>query len=98
MKRYRDSITPPGMDLPDTAKMFNITARSISNRVKAAAKAAGLGDGYSGHSGRVGLAHRAARSEFSTSMTMVSGRWSRSETVARYQRKLDSTELANQLQ
>ncbi len=41
--------------VPDT-KVFGLATRHIGNRVKAAAKAADLGEGFSGHSGRVGMA------------------------------------------
>ena len=36
--------------------VFGMTAKTNNRRVKAAAQAAGLGEGFSGHSGRVGLA------------------------------------------
>ena len=35
-----------------------MTGEALANRVRAAAKAAGLGDGFSGHSGRIGMARR----------------------------------------
>ena len=52
--------------------------------VKAAAQAAGLGEGSSGHSGRVGLARRMARAGAPDSAIMRQGRWSSSTMVAKY--------------
>ena len=39
-----------------SASIFNLAASTIARRIKAAAAAAGLGSGFSGHSGRVGMA------------------------------------------
>ena len=36
--------------------MFGLTGEALANRVRAAARAAGLGDGFTGHSGRIGMA------------------------------------------
>ena len=52
-------------DEPDAAvPVFGLTGEALANRVRAAARAAGLGDGFTGHSGRIGMARRmvAARS------------------------------------
>ena len=43
-----------------SASIFNLAASTIARRIKAAAAAAGLGSGFSGHSGRVGMARRMA--------------------------------------
>ena len=46
-------------DEPDSAApVFGLTGEALANRVRAAARAAGLGDGFSGHSGRIGMARR----------------------------------------
>ena len=60
------AITPAGMaalrrairpEEPEPGQsVFGLSERQISRRIKDAATAAGLGDGFSGHSGRVGLA------------------------------------------
>ena len=42
------------------AALFGLSAPSISRRIRAAAAVAGLGLGFSGHSGRVGMARRMA--------------------------------------
>ena len=38
--------------------MFGLTGEALANRVRDAFKAAGLGDNFSGHSGRIGMARR----------------------------------------
>ena len=47
-------IRPDDVDL--ASPVFGLTGETLANRVRAAARAAGLGDGFSGHSGRIGLA------------------------------------------
>ena len=49
-------IQPDGAD--PAAPMFGLTGETLANRVSAAARAAGLGDRFSGHSGRIGMARR----------------------------------------
>ena len=45
----------------DDDSVFGLSMSQISRRVDSMARAAGLGEGYSGHSGRVGLAIRMTR-------------------------------------
>ena len=45
----------------DDESVFGLSMSQISRRVDSMARAAGLGEGYSGHSGRVGLAIRMTR-------------------------------------
>ena len=74
-------------DDPDPrAAVFGLSERQIARRIKDAAKHAGLGDGYSGHSGRVGLARTMTDNGAPINVTMKQGRWRRAETVARYTR------------
>ena len=56
----------------------------IGRRVQAAARAAGLGDGYTGHSGRVGMAQDLVKSGVELSALMTAGRWKSSKMPARY--------------
>ena len=95
--RYRESCESPIKTLADSDSVFGLSAHQISRRVKTMAKAAGLGDGYSGHSGRVGLAVRAARSGLSVGETQIQGRWAKADTVTRYQRGISSSELVAKL-
>ena len=43
-------------DAQPTDSIFNLHRNQISNRIKKAAQIAGLGDGFSGHSPRIGMA------------------------------------------
>ena len=71
-----------GVDL--SAPVFGLSASQIGRRVKAAAKAAGLGDGFTGHSGRVGMAKDLAATGVELPALMQAGRWSSSRMPARY--------------
>ena len=75
----------PAQELLDrNAKIFGMTARHIGNRVRAAAEAAGLGDGFTGHSGRVGMAQGLVKSGVELPALMTAGRWKSSNMPARY--------------
>ena len=50
-------------------------ASRCSNRIRAAAKSAGLGDGFTGHSPRVGMAVDLVASGASVAAVQVAGRW-----------------------
>ena len=54
-------IRPDDVDL--AAPVFGLTGETLANRLRAAARAAGLGDGFSGHSGRIGMARRMVAGE-----------------------------------
>ena len=75
----------PAEELLDPATpVFGMTTRHIGNRVRAAAKAAGLGEGYTGHSGRVGMAQDLVKSGVELPALMTAGRWKSSKMPARY--------------
>ena len=78
--------------------VFGMTANTINRRVKTAAQAAGLGEGFSGHSGRVGLARRMARAGAPDSAIMRQGRWSSSAMVAKYTRGESAGDAARWLE
>ena len=51
------AIMPEDTAVVDPARrVFELSASQIGRRIDAAAKAAGLGEGFTGHSGRVGMA------------------------------------------
>ena len=52
--------------------------------MSAAAKAAGLGEGFTGHSGRVGMAQDLSASGVELPELMTAGRWKSSKMPARY--------------
>ena len=68
----------------DDAPVFGLSAAQVHRRLKQAAKAAGLGTGFSGHSGRVGMARRMTRNGAPMAVTMNQGRWKSPRMVARY--------------
>ena len=72
--------------------VFGLMPNGISRRIDKSAQAAGLGEGYSGHSPRVGMARDLARAGTELTRLMTAGRWrsprmpalyTRNETVAR---------------
>ena len=78
------AIRPAPELLDPGASVFGMTTRHIGNRVRAATKAAGLGEGYTGHSGRVGMAQDLVKSGVELPALMTAGRWKSSKMPARY--------------
>ena len=78
------AIRPAPELLDRNAKIFGMTTRHIGNRVRAAAEAAGLGEGFTGHSGRVGMAQDLVKSGVELPALMTAGRWKSSKMPARY--------------
>ena len=68
------------------APVFGLAISQISRRVDSMALAAGLGDGYSSHSGRVGLAIRMTRRGAPLQAVQTHGRWKSPSMPARYTR------------
>ena len=75
---------------PDTspdARVFGLRCgRSISNRIAAMARAAGLGEGFTGHSPRVGMAQDLTARGLGLTAIMVAGRWKSERMPAYYSR------------
>ena len=76
----------PGAAAPETP-VFGLAPDTIGRRVKAACQAAGLPDGYSGHSARVGTAQALVRAGASLPEVMQAGRWQGPAMVSRYAAK-----------
>ena len=77
----------PAQELLDPATpVFGMSTRHIGNRVRAAAKAAGLGEGYTGHSGRVGMAQDLATAGTGLVELQTAGRWASPRMPAHYTR------------
>ena len=55
--------------------VFGLCRNQIAQRIKQAARAAGLGEGFSGHSPRVGMARDLARIGIELPALMQAGRW-----------------------
>ena len=66
--------------------VFGAAAKTINPRLREAAPTPSLGEEFSAHSGRVGLARRMARAGVPDSAIMRQGRWSSSAMVAKYTR------------
>ena len=77
-------IRPENVD--PGAPVFGLTGETLANRVRAAAEAAGLGAGFTGHSGRIGMARRMVAAGAPTAAVQRQGRWKHGDMVARYTR------------
>ena len=72
-------------DADESDRLFGLrSGRAVSNRIAAMARAAGLGDGFSGHSPRVGMAQDLAANGASTTELMGAGRWTGHRMPAHY--------------
>ena len=71
-------------DVDGAASVFGLSARQLPRRIQAMALVAGLGEGFSGHSGRVGMAQDLAASGAELPALMVAGRWQSPQMPARY--------------
>ena len=79
------AIMPEGFAVVDpSTPVFGLSASQIGRRVDAAAKAAGLGEGFTGHSGRVGMAQDLSASGVELPALMNAGRWKSPKMPARY--------------
>ena len=78
------AIKPAEELLDRNTPVFGLSPRQIGRRVSAAARAAGLGEGYTGHSGRVGMAQDLVKSGVELPALMTAGRWKSSTMPARY--------------
>ena len=78
------AIMPEGALIDPELPVIGLSGSQIGRRVRAMCITAGLGDGFTGHSGRVGMAKdlRAAGAELPELMAV--GRWDSPEMVARY--------------
>ena len=70
----------------DDDPVFGLSMSQISRRVDSMARAVGMGEGYSGHSGRVGLAIRMTRRDSPLQVVQTHGRWESPSMPARYTR------------
>ena len=83
------AIRPKGSGDAIGQPVFGLrTGRSIANRIRAAAKAAGLEGDFSGHSPRIGMAQDLAEAGASTTDLMVVGRWVSHRMPARYSKAM----------
>ena len=78
----------------DDDSIFRLGKNQIANRIKKAAQSAGLGDGFSGHSMRVGMARDLARDGTELPSLMVAGRWRSPMMPAQYIRNEEASKGA----
>ena len=76
----------PGVMPDGDAPVFGLSMSQISRCVDGMARVAGLGDGFSSHSGRVGLAIRMTRRGAPLQAVQAHGRWKSPQMPARYTR------------
>ena len=89
------AIRPAGAH--GSTAVFGLSAPSIARRIRAAAAVAGLGSGFSGHSGRVGMARRMAAAGAPTHEIMAQGRWKTARMVEVYTRAEEAGRAAKWL-
>ena len=82
--RDLESIRPPDARAGDP--VFGIGGAQINRRIQAAARAAGLRTGFSGHSARVGMAQDLSADGATLAELMQAGRWKSSSMPALYTR------------
>ena len=78
------AIRPNEVD--DADSLFGLSAEQVGRRISSAAAAAGLGEGFTGHSARVGMAQDLARSGTELPALMTAGRWQSPTMPAKYTR------------
>lgn len=99
------AITPRSMALlrklgrqDDGERVFPLSDGQIARRIKAAAREAGLGDDFSGHSPRIGMARRMAKKSAPDHAIMRQGRWKDPGMVSVYTRGERAAEALRYLQ
>ena len=78
------AIRPPGA--ADADLVFGLSPSRIGNRIKRAAASAGLGDGFSGQSPRIGMAQDLMAAGAELPELMSAGRWKTSSMPVQYAR------------
>ena len=73
-------------DATEQDVIFGLSDQQIHHRLRAVAKAAGLGDNFSGNSARVGMAQDLAAFGVELPSLMTAGRWTSPTMQARYTR------------
>ena len=87
--RALEAIKPK--DAQETDRVFGTKHRqTIYDRIHRAAIAAGLGDGYSGHSPRVGMIYDMVAADVSSTAITQAARWKNPAMLVRYTRYLET--------
>ena len=85
-RRTMDDLAAIRDGAPAEALVIGLSADRIARRIKATAIAADLGEEFSGHSGRVGMARRMTQAGAPAAAVQRQGRWKSPAMVARYTR------------
>ena len=78
------AIRPQEAVIDSGTSVFGLSASQISRRIKAVTKMAGLGDGFSARSPRVGMAQDLSAAGAELPELMTAGRWESPTMPARY--------------
>ena len=78
------AIMPEGALVDPELPVIGLSGSQIGRRMRAMCIAAGMGDGFTGHSGRVGMAKDLRERGAELAELMDVGRWKTAEMVARY--------------
>ena len=76
-----EAIWPDPCD--DDSRVFAMHPRNVTMRIRRMTRAAGLGDGYSAHSPRIGMMQDLVEAGFSIAQIAVFGRWHNPHTIHR---------------
>ena len=78
------AIRPEEAVIDPNTRVFGLSASQIRRRIKAATRMAGLGEGFSGHSARVGMAQDLSAAGAELPELMTAGRWDSPTMPAKY--------------
>ena len=78
------AIRPQEAVINPSTRVFGLSVSQISRRIKAATKMAGLGEGFSAHSPRVGMVQDMSAAGAELPELMAAGRWDSPTMPARY--------------
>ena len=78
------AIRPWDAVIDPAASVFNLSASQIGRRIKAAARMAGLGEGFSAQSGHAGMTQDLSAAGAELPELMTAGRWDSPTMPARY--------------
>ena len=82
-------------DADPATPVLGLTGEALANSVRAAGQAAGLGGGFNGHIGRIGMARRMVAAGPLNAAVQRQGRWKLGDMVARYTRGESAGEAQN---
>ena len=78
------AIRPEEVMISPATKVFGLSVSQIGRRIKAATKVAGLGEGFTGPSPRVGMAQDLSAAGAEIPELMTAGKWDSPTMPAKY--------------